>query len=149
MKPFDNLDVRHIKEYLILLDIDGTLVNDDELKLSETTINKVKSLKKENQVYLCSNSINHTRNKKVGILTNTEYLETNLKKPSKKILDLIDHPKYNNILVIGDKLLTDGLFAKNINATFIKVKRIKSKNDKIYIRILYWIDDLIAKLIGH
>ena len=149
MNSFSNLDITHLKEYLILLDIDGTLANDDELKLSEKTIKKVKDLKKSNQVYLCSNSVNHKRNNKVAELTDTEYLETDIKKPSKKILNLISHSEYEKKLVIGDKLLTDGLFAKNIKADFIKVSRIGSKNDKIYIRLLYWIDDLIAKLIGY
>jgi len=149
MNTFSNLDISKLKNYLILLDIDGTLINDDEFNLTEATIKKVVDLKKENKIYLCSNSRNHDRNNKVAHLIGADYLETDLKKPSKKILDLISHTEYKKKLVIGDKLLTDGLFAKNIKADFIKVSRIRSKNDKIYIRILYWIDDLIARIIGY
>mgnify|MGYP002813994512 CR=1 FL=1 len=72
--------------------------------------------------------------------------DTDLRKPSKNILELVDESPFKDKLVIGDKFLTDGLFAKNIGAEFTKVARIESENDRFYIKFLYWIDDLASKI---
>jgi len=147
MQSFKKLNTNGLKGYIIFLDIDGTLVDDNELELSEEALQKIRELEMNNQLYLCSNSRNHERNRKVGELTGVKYLDTDLRKPSKKILDLVDHATFEQRLVIGDKFLTDGLFAKNIKAEFIKVARIESENDRLYIKFLYWIDDLASKII--
>ncbi len=147
MQSFKKLNTYGLKGYIIFLDIDGTLVDDNELELSEEALQKIRELEMNNQLYLCSNSRNHERNRKVGELTGVKYLDTDLRKPSKKILDLVDHATFEQRLVIGDKFLTDGLFAKNIKAEFIKVARIESENDRLYIKFLYWIDDLASKII--
>lgn len=147
MQSFQNLNISGLNGYVIFLDIDGTLVDDNKIELDEATLKKVWELEMNNQLYLCSNSRNHERNRKVGELAGVEYLDTDLRKPSKKILDLVDHAPFKNRLVIGDKFLTDGLFAKNIKAEFVKVKRVESKNDRLYIKFLYWIDDIASKII--
>jgi len=144
---FKDLNTDGLKGYIIFLDIDGTLVDDNTLELNEATKRKVRELEISNQLYLCSNSRNHERNKKVAELAGIEYIDTDIRKPSKMILELVDHSSYKKRLVIGDKFLTDGLFAKNIKAEFIKVKRIESDNDRLYIKFLYWIDDLASKII--
>lgn len=148
MNLFEELNIVDLKDYLIFLDIDGTIINDNEHKVSKENLKIIDELKKYNQLYLCSNSQNRDRNIKVAGLVDTEYIDTDLRKPSKKILDLIDHTPFAKKLVIGDKFLTDGLFAKNIKAEFIKVKRITSENDRFYIKFLYWIDDLFCKIVN-
>jgi len=147
MIAFKKINTHKIKNYLILLDIDGTIAKDDTLEISNENIVIINKLKQNNKIYLCSNSLNHKRNQSIANHIGITYLNTNIKKPNKKILNLIDHSSFSNRLVIGDKFLTDGLFAKNIKADFIKIHRITSKNDKLYIKFLYWIDDLIYKLI--
>ena len=147
MQSFQELNINGLKGYVIFLDIDGTLVDDNELQLSEGALQKIRELEMNNQLYLCSNSRNHERNRKVEELCGVKYIDTDLRKPSKKILNLIDHAPFKNRLVIGDKFLTDGLFAKNIKAEFIKVRRIESENDRFYIKFLYWIDDIASKII--
>ena len=146
MKLFKELDIEKITRYLIILDIDGTLINDNKHELDDETLDKINKLKQRNRIYLCSNSRNHDRNRKVASMANTEYIDTDLRKPSKKILKLIGHSPFKKRLVIGDKFLTDGIFAKNIKADFIKIKRITSKNDRLYIKFFYWIDDAIYGL---
>jgi len=148
MKLFEDLEINHLNGYLILLDIDGTIANDSDKKINHTVLKKISRLRNQNDVYLCSNSRDHKRNRDVSRMTKIDYLETDLRKPRKKILDLIDRSEHKKKLVIGDKFLTDGLFAKNIKADFIKVKRIESDKDKFYIKFLYWIDDLISRLIS-
>jgi predicted HAD superfamily phosphohydrolase YqeG len=146
MQSFQNLNISGLKGYQIFLDIDGTLVDDNEVELSEATMQKIRELEANNRLYLCSNSRNHERNRKVAELSGVKYLDTDLRKPSKKILELVDESPFKERLVIGDKFLTDGLFAKNIGAEFTKVARIESGNDRLYIKFLYWIDDLASKI---
>ena len=147
MKLFQDTDFDGIEGYVIFLDIDGTLSNDDEAVLSEKTVAKVAQMKRKNEVHLCSNSRNHDRNRKVGELAGVDYLDTDLRKPSRKLLGLVEHHAEAKRLVIGDKFLTDGIFARRIKARFIKVKRIESERDRFYIKFLYWIDDLVSKII--
>ncbi len=147
MPTFDKLNTDEIKDCLILLDIDGTIAEDNQLKVSVNNVSVINKLKQNNQIYLCSNSRNHERNRKIADHVGLTYLDTDIRKPSKKILDLIDHSPFTKRLVIGDKFLTDGLFAKNIKADFIKTDRITSQNDRFSIKLLYWIDDLVSRLI--
>ncbi len=146
MKYFQDLDFHSIKNTTVFLDIDGTISHDNKISVFDGIFKKIKDLKEKNTIYLCSNSRNHKRNRKIAEILDLQYIDSDLRKPSKKILELIDNPKTKK-LVIGDKFLTDGLFAKNIHAEFIKVKRIESKSDSFYIKFLYWIDDLVSKMI--
>lgn len=147
MNSFQNTDFSTVTDAIIFLDIDGTLINDDEFQVTDETIAKVSELKMKNQVCLCSNSRNHERNRKVAELVQADYIDTDLRKPDKKILDLVDHSPFSRRVVIGDKFMTDGIFAKNIKAEFIKVSRIESESDRLYIKFLYWFDDVVSKLI--
>jgi hypothetical protein len=52
------------------------------------------------------------------------------------------------IVVIGDKYLTDGRFANNVKATFVKVRRIIGTTEGLNVRIAYWIDDLMYRIIS-
>ncbi len=147
MEPFQDIDLKTIKDYLILLDIDGTLVHDSQDKLDPLVIEKVALLKEKNEIHLCSNSRNHKRNQAVASQLDLPYIQTDLRKPSKAILDLIDVDPSKKKMVIGDKLTTDGLFARNIGAEFVKVERIQTGNETPYIKLLYWVDDALSKMI--
>jgi len=146
MELFEDTNIGELKEYVIFLDIDGTIASDSDNEVTEKTLEQIAKLKNDNHLYLCSNSRNHERNRQVADIVKAEYIDTDLKKPSKKILNVVDHDSFQKRLVIGDKFLTDGLFAKNIKAEFIKVKRISSDKDRAYIKLLYWIDDIIWKI---
>ncbi|MDP2624836.1 MAG: HAD-IIIA family hydrolase [Candidatus Peregrinibacteria bacterium] len=144
-KFFFDLGVEDLKNKLIILDIDGTLTHDRLAKLEDKTVAKVQELKKHNEIYLCSNRNNHDRNKQVAKEVGVEYLHTNIRKPRKGIMALVPNHEGKDLLVIGDKFLTDGLFARRIGGKFIKVKRIASPNDRLTTRTINWIDDLISK----
>ena len=91
MPTFDKLNTNEIKDCLILLDIDGTIAKDDQLEVSDENLAVINRLKQNNQIYLCSNSRNHKRNKAIADNVGLTYLDTDIRKPSKKILDLIDN----------------------------------------------------------
>lgn len=144
---FVDLNIEDIKNYLFFLDIDGTIVEDGGQALSNEVIEKIIKLKKNNQIYFCSNKKDWNRQLKICAFTGVECLRVPHSKPNRKILNYIKNDKNLPLLVIGDKFLTDGLFAKNIGAKFIKVKRIVFPKDRWYIKLIYLIDDICYRLI--
>ena len=124
MRLFSATDFSTYKQHEIILDIDGTLVPDGGEVFAGEVINQVRELAEHNTVHLCSNGGREERDKKFAKLTGATWLSSTAGKPSVKVVKNsipFDQP----ILVIGDKLLTDGLLAKRLkNARFIKVKRL-------------------------
>lgn len=144
MQYFHSLDVSKIKNYLIFLDIDGTLTNDGSDEVSKEVFDQIQKLKIDNKIYLCSNKKLFDRDALLADKIGVEKIQTLVKKPSRKLLDFVKNSKKLSYLVIGDKIFPDYFFAKNINAKFIKVKRIKFKKEKILIKLSYFFDDIIS-----
>ncbi|MEN9649277.1 MAG: Mitochondrial phosphatase [Candidatus Parcubacteria bacterium] len=139
---FKDQDIQNISGKTVILDIDGTIATDNSSDIEEAAMHKVRDLAEHNVVLLCSNKPNPARNLAISQKLNIPILTTHLRKPNKKIVDLIDpkHPKER--VVIGDKMLTDGLFARNIDAEFVKVKRLKEHTDSFYTKLTYFLDDM-------
>jgi decaprenyl-phosphate phosphoribosyltransferase len=144
MKSFLEIDFGNLNSSTLIIDIDGTMVPDKSNKISKTIVEKIKELAHSNKIYLCSNR--STENVlSFAKITSTEAMLG--KKPfSVKIPDI---NKDSRIVVIGDKYLTDGLFAKHINAEFLKVKRLVSESDSLLIKLSYIIDDLVDSIISY
>ena len=88
MIPFAELDTKKIKNRLIILDIDGTLTIDGHDKLEEGILEKIEQLKiQNNTIQLCSNRSDHYRNREIAKFLGVKYLETDIRKPSPKILN--------------------------------------------------------------
>jgi predicted HAD superfamily phosphohydrolase YqeG len=148
MKPFSQLDTSTIKGNLIILDIDGTLAADASSNVSGEIIKKVKELNINNEIVLCSNRNNHKRNEAVAAKVGVKYLHTNIRKPRLGILKTLQNPHKKPLLVIGDKTMTDGWFAKRIGGKFVKVKRISSKRDSLIAKLIHALDDFAAHFIS-
>lgn len=144
MNFFHHLDTLHIKNFLIFLDIDGTLTNDGNSEMSEEVLNKIHDLKLHNKIYLCSNKKNFERDSVVAKKANIETIKSPIKKPSKKLLQEIKNEKNRKLLVIGDKIWPDYFFAKNLKANFIKVKTITSKTDPLPIKFTTFADKILS-----
>lgn len=144
---FHNLEIDELKGKTILLDIDGTLVPDGGVELARETRVQVEKLKMENVVYLCSNKPVPDRNRALSRDIDVVYLDTAIRKPSKAILKHIpDSYDPQTLLVIGDKFITDGLFARNIKAEFIKVQRMTREHESMVLRLVYFVDDCIYRI---
>lgn len=150
MEKFLDLNINFIGR-IFLLDVDGTLVEDSGENIEAGVIKKVNELKRSNTVYLCTNSRNKRRNSVIEERLGVKIVNLNHKKPSKKILPevLTRHDKIDplKLVVIGDKYLTDGVFAKNIGAKFIKVARITNGYEKIHIKLFNIMDDFVYNLV--
>ena len=127
-KFFEELDTPW-QGAVIFLDIDGTLRPDGEKDMSPQVLIKLEGLKAQNAVRLISNK------------------GSKIKKPSRVVADGVDIDG-KKVIVIGDKFLTDYLFAKNIGAEFIKVRRKLSGHESFFVKFTYWIDDLLNTCLG-
>ncbi len=132
---------KHIKNTILVLDVDGTITPTGSKFIGSKTLKKIKALKKNNRIYLCSNTKDTSRIRQMAEMMGVDYLKTVLKKPRKGIMNEINNQTKLPVLVIGDKLLTDGLFAYRTGSNFIKVKRLTIPSDPLYDRFLFLIDD--------
>lgn len=144
---FEELNL-NLEDRTIFLDIDGTLIADNsQLNFKPEVLNKINFLRQKNQIFLCTNSNDKIRSNKIEGALGLPIVTHNHKKPSSKIIKELGLDKENkNLLVIGDKFLTDWLFAKNIGAQFIKVKRKVSGQESILIKLINLADDLVWKI---
>jgi len=140
---FWEIDASSIEGKYILLDVDGAICADRSEEVKPEVLDKINELKINNEVVLLSNNRSKGRVQKISEITSVPRLETRHKKPSIKILEDIKPENRNRIMIIGDKLLTDIFFAKRAGIPYIKVKRIQSKNDRLFVRLSHFFDDLV------
>jgi predicted HAD superfamily phosphohydrolase YqeG len=147
-KYFKELNTTEWSGRTIILDIDGTITIDGGSDIDPLVLIKIHEIALLNSVLLYSNKPLPDRNKELAKKLHVSLLETSYKKPNKKVIYGLPINLRENIIVIGDKILTDGFFAKNINAEFIKVKRLTSKNDNFSVKTTYLLDDIIKQFIN-
>jgi predicted HAD superfamily phosphohydrolase YqeG len=143
---FYNIDASSLKDKTILIDIDGTLVADGEEAVGEKNAATINILSKHNALFLCSNKNLPLRNKALAEQLQVPFLDTPFNKPSKKILDSIDNRQLKNLVVIGDKYITDEIFAQRIGAPFIRIKRLISGKESLKTKMIYLVDDFIYSI---
>jgi len=132
----------NLKNYLVLLDIDGTMTPEGSWKVDLVREKEFQKLSKENSIYLCSNKKNDNRNEAIAKQLGVHYLKTPYRKPNPQILETLpSQDRIRSKVVIGDKWLTDGWFAKRIGARFIKVERLVGANEPWWIKVIYKVDD--------
>ncbi|MFZ2523213.1 MAG: decaprenyl-phosphate phosphoribosyltransferase, partial [Minisyncoccia bacterium] len=81
--------------------------------------------------------------KKFSDLTNSKWLRVSKPFVFKGVKKVLQGKK---TIVVGDKYLTDGLFALNLKADFIKVERVLSGRESLKTRITYFLDDFVWKI---
>lgn len=143
-RPFEDIEVRE-DSAIIFLDVDGTLTSDGSHVLVDEVKDKIGELKKKHEVYLCTNMKDVIRKKELENVLQLPSTNVNYKKPDKRIAETFITEKRKRI-VIGDKWLVDGRFAKNIGAEFIKVKRKVAGNEPFSVKCVYVVDDVLSYL---
>lgn len=145
---FSEIAELNLKDSIIILDIDGTITDTGNNVIEKKIQNAIFSLKGNNTVYLCSNSKKNDRTLQMAKMLNVDGLETPYRKPSKKIMRFLHNNEEKPLIVIGDKVLTDGIFSKRIKAKFIKVKRIRGNQELLSEKIYFVVDDLVNQLLN-
>ena len=133
----------------IILDVDGTLCPDGESMVSREIAETINQLKVNNFVYLVSNKKLPGRLPKMAEHLGVNFLESKYRKPSKLMLKGLPESQQKDVVVIGDKFMTDGLLAKRAGAFFIKVLSLRGSRETWLVRFSYWLDGLAAKLFYH
>lgn len=131
-------------ECTVFLDVDGTLAPDGSFDFSPAVLAKVGEWKQTNEVLLCTNKRGKERWQKLESLFGLPVVTKEHRKPSKKVLQGI-RPRFAQLVVIGDKFLTDALFAKRIGARFIAVKRKLSGQETLGVQLVNFVDDLFSQ----
>lgn len=137
MKKFVELDTKEIGDRIVLLDVDGTIVPDQSRQIQPKTKQVIEDLAKQTEVILCSNG------KNAGFFAELLNLKTLVcRKPfTREVKNVL--PKDKRLVVVGDKYITDGLFAKGLGADFVRVDHERSVKDSLFIKFSYFLDDLI------
>jgi predicted HAD superfamily phosphohydrolase YqeG len=134
---------------LVILDVDGTIVPDCGRVASADVAAKVLGMKaKGNEVRLCSNSRRGNYAERLSALS--AQLEVGVcpvvfRKPSRLALSGLDR-KGRDLIVIGDKDLTDGLLARRAGAHFIKVRRKLDPADRLSSLMANFIDNTFGQI---
>jgi predicted HAD superfamily phosphohydrolase YqeG len=144
---FKELNITGWSGKTIIVDIDGTITTDGSLDVDSLVIKKIQEMNANNSVFLFSNKKLIDRDNEIADRMHIPLLKTSFKKPNKKVIDGLPGHLRKNLVVIGDKIIIDGLFAKNIGAEFIKVKRLTSKNDGFNTKFTYILDNTVGYFI--
>ena len=140
MHSFAELSVERFRDSIVILDVDGTLMRDQGEAIAEDAARKIRELSAVADVYLCSNA-HDDRARAIARELDISFLNTPHKKPSRRVLETL-HAHEKQVYVIGDKSLTDGIFALNIGAQFVEVRRMRDTVDRFSMRVLYIVDDI-------
>jgi len=137
---FHELDTDSIVDSVVILDIDGTLTCSSQRVVRQEVITVIRALQQRNTVYAFSNNYDGKKSREIAKSIDVPYIDAPHKKPNKKILKYIDETC--PAVAIGDKYLTDGLFAQFIGAHHIRVKRYRCKGDSVADKMACFIDDI-------
>jgi predicted HAD superfamily phosphohydrolase YqeG len=146
---FHEIATDDIKNFVVILDIDGTITCSSHNVITEPVHAKIRQLQENNVVYLFSNNFNNERSRAIARQLNIPYIKAPHKKPNWKIFEYID-PGSCPVVAIGDKYLTDELFAIFGRCDFIRVKRYRRKEDSFFDKLSCLFDDCVyffAKLL--
>jgi len=144
---WEDIHSLQLTDTTILLDIDGVLMAHGENVIATEIINHIEHLKKSNDIFIVSNTLHKDRCTHIASASHITCVDSPYKKPSKGILNYIEYDHNKPFVVIGDKVITDGLFAWRIGASFILMNRRVSQNDHWLIKLIYKVDDIVRIVI--
>jgi len=131
---------------IILMDIDNTLIPYDVISPDEKLINLIITIKDIGfKIVFISNNHKH-RVQPFAQIFASDYVYSAwkpFKKGYKKALKLTDHNHIDEIIAIGDQVMTDVLGANKVGVKCILVKPLKIVNEKWYTKLNRKIENYI------
>lgn len=136
---FADLTPEQFRDKIVLVDVDGTLVADEEEEVCAAEQKSLHAIKEvARAVYLVSNG-NRERTERMaqreGVFV---HVSPRYKKPHPRLGDGLPVGDY---VIVGDKWLTDGLFAYALQMPFIAVRRLTSPQDALSATCMHFVDD--------
>lgn len=141
---FENA-VQDIADSVVLLDVDGTLLPDGSSELEAHTIECGKILTTRNKVYLVSNGTDFRRVEQIADCIGAEVAPRGVP-AGKPLVSAMEGIVLDGrpCVVLGDKYLIDGIFARRIGSRFVFIKRKQSGEERLSVRLSYWIDSVVS-----
>ncbi len=140
---WDDIAQRDLWGRRIILDVDGVLMADGETTMPAYVQRILAPIIAHNEVVIVSNSPKRSRCRYVSETLGIPWINTHYRKPFPSILKKVHFETDAPLVVIGDKVLTDGLFAHFINAEFLMLERRTSVSDSFLMRLNYAIEDAL------
>ncbi len=144
--PFEQLPVPAVP-CTVLLDVDGTLVPDRSEDLTDEVAAAVAKWNETHRVLLCSNSPNRARIQRLAGRLGCGVGNGRYRKPDRRVLQEAGNPA-GPILVVGDRTLTDGIFAWRIGAAFTRTLPRRVARERLGARVAYLVDDLASAILA-
>lgn len=136
--PFEQLPVPAVA-CTVLLDVDGTLVPDRTEDLADEVAAAVARWRQRCRVLLCSNSPDRARIGRLASRLGCGVANSRYRKPSRRVLEEVGEVE-GPVLVVGDRTLTDGLFAWRIGAAFTRTLPRRQRRERLGARVAYLVD---------
>lgn len=143
--PFEQLPVPSVPS-TVLLDVDGTLVPDRTEDLTDEVAAAVERWKRRHRVLLCSNAPDRDRIRRLADRLGCPVANSRYRKPSQRILEEITGP-VSPMVVVGDHILTDGLFAWRVDAAYLRTLPRRAPGDRPGVRVAYLVDDIASAIL--
>ncbi len=144
---FHNIDPERFARCRIIVDIDGTLTCPSRDDVRDDVMAVLHALQRANDVVLFSNNFDGARSRRIAASLSVPYLDASCRKPRRAVADALP-PSDRPIVVIGDKFLTDELFAVFVGARYVRVRRYMCRNDSLFARVGCVFDDVVRMLCG-
>ena len=122
---YKNLKNKKIK--VLIYDIDDTLIPSNEIKLKKETINLITKLKKDFKLILLTNSPSF-RSNKIKNQLDVDCYSLSMKPLKYNLNKIMKNYDKKDVVLIGDRLLTDIKLANNYNIMSILVDPITNHN---------------------
>ncbi len=122
---YKNLKNKKIK--VLIYDIDDTLIPSNEIKLKKETINLITKLKKDFKIILLTNSPSF-RSNKIKKQLDVDCYSLSMKPLKYNLNKIMKNYDKKDVVLIGDRLLTDIKLANNYNIMSILVDPITNHN---------------------
>ena len=122
---YKNLKNKKIK--VLIYDIDDTLIPSNEIKLKKETINLITKLKKDFKIILLTNSPSF-RSNKIKKQLDVDCYSLSMKPLKYNLNKIMKNYDKKDVVLIGDRLLTDIKLANNYNIMSILVEPITNHN---------------------
>ena len=122
---YKNLKNKKIK--VLIYDIDDTLIPSNEIKLKKETINLITKLKKNFKIILLTNSPSF-RSNKIKKQLDVDCYSLSMKPLKYNLNKIMKNYDKKDVVLIGDRLLTDIKLANNYNIMSILVEPITNHN---------------------
>jgi HAD superfamily phosphatase (TIGR01668 family) len=133
---------------IILMDIDNTLIPYDVVSPDERLIALIKSILSIGIKIVFISNNHKNRVEAFASRFNADYVHSAwkpLKKGYKRALKLTNHNHINEIIAIGDQVMTDVLGANKVGIKCILVKPLKIVNEKWYTKLNRKIENRIIE----